>query len=120
MTRNALAKENNQNRMVTALIVKSEFEESKQFFHLADNESLDKIDRFAEVRLLFDAVNKHCVTYHKPEQLLSVYKSMLSYFQTIMLYSWKLIKFGYKLWVQAKPLGCCVQLRQSVKTLVIQ
>ena len=71
----------NQNRMVTALMIKREFEESKQFFHLADNESLGKTDRFVKVRPLFDAVNKQCVAYYKPDQHLSVDKSMVPYFR---------------------------------------
>ena len=54
-------REDNQNRMVTALMIKREFEESKQFLHLADNESLGKTDRFVKIRPLFDAVNKQCV-----------------------------------------------------------
>ena len=36
--------------MVTALMIKNEFEESKHFRHFADNKSLDKTDRFAKVR----------------------------------------------------------------------
>ena len=67
----------NQNRMVTALMIKNEFEESKQFLHLADNERLDKTERFAKVRPLFDAVNKQCIAYYKPEQHLSVDKSTI-------------------------------------------
>ena len=70
-------REDNQNRMVTALMTKNEFEESKHFFHLADNENLDKTDRFAKVRPLFDAVNKQCMAYYKPEQHLIVDKSMV-------------------------------------------
>ena len=73
-------KEDNQGRMVKALMIKREFEESKQFLHLADNESLRKTDRFDKVRPLFDAVNKQCVAYYKPEQHLSVDKSMVLYF----------------------------------------
>ena len=42
-------REDNQDRMVTALIIKNEFEESKHFLHLADNKSLDKTNRFAKV-----------------------------------------------------------------------
>ena len=42
--------EDNHNRMVTALMNKNEFEGSKQFLHLADNEILNKTDRFANVR----------------------------------------------------------------------
>ena len=73
-------REDNQNRMLTALMIKNEFEQSKQLFHLANNESLDKTDKFAKVRPLFDAVNKQCVAYYKPEQHLSVDKSMVPYF----------------------------------------
>ena len=89
--------------------LEDEFEESKQFLHLADNESLDKTDRFAKVRPLFDAVNKQCVAHHKPEQYLSVDESIVLYFgkhgAKQYIYG-KPIKFGYKLSVQEKPLGC--------------
>ena len=43
-------REDSQNPMITALIIKNEFEESKHFLHLADNKSLDKTDRFSKVR----------------------------------------------------------------------
>ena len=105
-------REDSQNRMVTALMTKNEFEECKQFLHLADNKSLDKTDRFAKVRPLFDAVNKQCVAYYKPDQHLSVDESMVPYFGKHGAKQYihgKPIKFGYKLWVLAKPLGYCVQ-----------
>ena len=41
--------EDNEDRMITALMIKNEFEESKHFLYLADNESLDKTDRFAKL-----------------------------------------------------------------------
>ena len=72
-------RKDNQNRMVTALMIKHEFEKSKLFLHLADNESLGKTNRFVKVRSLFDVV-KQCVTYYKPEQHLSVDKFMVPYF----------------------------------------
>ena len=49
-------------------MTKNELEESKQFLHLADNESLDKTDRFVKVIPLFDAVNKQCVAYYKSKR----------------------------------------------------
>ena len=61
-------------------MTKNEFEESKQFLHLADNESLDKTDRFPKIRPLFDTVKKLCVTYYKSEQHLSVDESIVPYF----------------------------------------
>ena len=104
------------NRKVTALMTKNEFEDCKQFLHLADNEHLDKTDRFAKVRPWFDAINQQYVAHYKPEQYLSVDKSMvgLPYFGNHGAKQYiheKLIKFGYKLWVLAKPLGYCVQYR---------
>ena len=105
-------REDNQNRMVTALMTKNKFEECKQFLHLADNKSLDKTDRFAKVRPLFDAVHKQCVAYYKPEKHLIFDESMVPYFGKHGAKQYihgKPIKFGYKLLVLAKLLGYCVQ-----------
>ena len=105
-------KKDSQNQMVTALMTKNEFEECKQFLHLAGNESLDKTDRFAKVRPLFDAAFKQCVAHYKPEKHLSVAESMVPYFGKHGVKKYihgKPIKFGYKLWVLAKALECCVQ-----------
>ena len=103
-------KEDCQSRIVTALLTKNEFEEYKQFLHLADNENSDKTDRFAKIRTLFDAINKQCVAHYKPEHL-SVDESMVSYFGKHGAKQYirkKPIKFGYKLRVLAKPLEYCV------------
>ena len=110
-------REDGQNRMATALMSKNEFEHYKQFFHLADNENLDKTDRFGKVRLLFDAINKQCVAHYRPEQHLSVDESMVPYFGKHGAKQYihgKPIKFGYKLLVLAKPLGYCVHFRSYV------
>ena len=42
-------REDCQSRIVTALLTKNEFEDYKQFLHLADNENSDKTDRFAKI-----------------------------------------------------------------------
>ena len=73
-------REDNQNRMVTALMIRRKLEESKQFLHLANNESLGKTERFVKIRPLFDALNKQCMAHYKPEQHLSIDKSMVPYF----------------------------------------
>ena len=98
--------------MAIALMTKNEFEDCKQFLHLADNKNLDKTDRFGKVRPLFDAINKQCVAHYRPEQHLSVDESMVPYFGKHGAKQYihgKPIKFGYKLSVLAKPLGYCVQ-----------
>ena len=54
-----------------------------------------------------------CGSY-KPEQHLSVDESMVSYFGkhgSKQYIHEKPIKFGYKLWVLAKPMENCVQFR---------
>ena len=76
-------REDKQDRMATALMIKNEFEEIKHFLHLADNKTLDKLTDLQKLDLFsqFDAVNKQCVAYYKPEQNLSVDKSMVPYFR---------------------------------------
>ena len=103
-----------QNRMATAMMTKIEFEDCKQFLHLADNENSDKTDRFGKVRPLFDAINKQCVAHYRPEQHRSVDKSMVPYFGKHGAKQYihgKPIKFGYKVSVLAKPLEYYVQFR---------
>ena len=85
--------------MVTALMTNNEFEDCKQFLHVADNENLDKTERFTKVRPLFDAINKQCVAHFKPKQHLSVGESMVQYFGKPGAKQYihgKPIKFGYK------------------------
>ena len=107
-------REDCQNQMATALMTKNEFEDCKQFLRLADDENLDKTDRFAKILPLLDAINKLCVVHYRPEQHLSVDEFMVPYFGKHGAKQYihgKPIKFGYKLWVLAKPLGYCVQFR---------
>ena len=88
------------NRMVTALITKDKSKECKQFLHFADNENLDKTDKFAKVQSLFDVLNKQCVAHFKPKQHLSIDESMVPYFDKHDAKQYihgKPIKFGYKL-----------------------
>ena len=101
------------NHAVTELMTKNKFEETKQYLHLANNSTLDKADKFAEVRPLFDA-NKQSQLNYKPTQHVSVDESMVSYFGMHGAKQYiheKLIKFGYKLWVMASPLSYCIQFR---------
>ena len=64
------------------------------------------------MRPLFNAINKECVLNYRPTQHVSVDESMVPYFgkhgskQDIHD---KSIKFGFKLWVMATPLGYCIQ-----------
>ena len=100
--------------MVIVLMTKNEFEDCKQFLHLVDNENLDKTDRFAKVRPLFDTINKQFVACYKPKQHLSGDESMVPYFgkhDAKQCINGKPFKFGHKLWVLENPLEYCVQFR---------
>ena len=48
-------------------MIKREFEESKQFLHLADNESLGKTDRFVKVRPLLDLFILFYLYFYPPD-----------------------------------------------------
>jgi len=105
-------REDSLNQLVTGLMTKNEFEEIKQFLHLADNQHLDETDKFAKVRPLLKALNEQCKKHYKPTQHLSVDESMVPYFGRHGAKQYihgKPIKFGYKLWVIASPLGYGIQ-----------
>ena len=102
------------NRLISNIMTKNEYEVTKQYLHLADNDRLDKADKFAKVRPLFDSINKQCKENYKPTQHVSVDESMVPYFGRHSAKQYihgKPIKFGYKLWVMSNPLGYCIQFR---------
>ena len=102
------------NRLVSSMMSRGEFEECKRYLHLCDNDHLDKNDKFSKVRPLFDSLNKQCLENYIPEQHVSVDESMVPYFGKHGAKQYihgKPIKFGYKMWVMAKPLGYCIQFR---------
>ena len=73
---------------------------------------MDKTDKFAKVRPLFDAINKQSQLNYKPTQHVSVDESMVPYFRKHGAKQYiqeKPIKFGYNLWVMASRLGYCIQ-----------
>ena len=99
------------NQFVAGLMRKNELKKTKQYLHLADNSTLDKTDMFANVRPLFDAINKPSQQNYKPTQHVSVDESMMPYFERHEAKQYiqeKLIKFGFKLRDMASPLDCCI------------
>ena len=102
------------NLLVSSMMSKNEFVECKKFLHLADNQTIDNTDRFAKVRPLFNAINEQCLSNYQPSQHVSIDESMVPYFGRHGAKQYihgKPIKFGYKLWVMATPLGYCIQFR---------
>ena len=112
------------NLVVSAMMTKTEFLECKRYLHLADNNALNSSDKFAKVRPLFNAINKQCVWNYQPTQHVSVDEFMVPYFGKLGAKQYihgKPIKFGFKLWVMATPLGYCIQVfPYAGKDLILQ
>ena len=102
--------EDTHNTLAASLLSKNEFEDCKKYPHPSDNNALDPSDKFAKVRSLFDAINKTCLINYLPSQHVSIDESIVPYFGRHGAKQYidsKAIKFGYKLWVMATPLGYC-------------
>ena len=98
--------------VVSAMMTKIEFLECKRYLHLTANNALNSSDKFAKVRPLLNAINKQCILNYQPTQHVTVDEYMGSYFGkhgTKHYTHSKPINFGFKLWVMATPLGCCIQ-----------
>ena len=83
-----------------------------QNLHLADNSNLDKEDKFAKVRPLIDKLNEQCLANYLPEQSVSIDESMVAYLGRHGCKQYmrkKPVKFGYKFWVAATPLGYAIR-----------
>ena len=94
------------------MMTKTEFLECKRYLHLADNNALNSSDIFAEARPLLNTIDEQCILNYPPTQHVSVDKSMVPYFGKHGANQYihgKPIKFRFKLWVMATPLGYCIQ-----------
>ena len=101
------------NAAVSSIMTRNRFDEIMQNLHLANDDDLDKNDKFAKVRPLINLLNKQCLEHFFPEQQISVNESMVSYYGKHGAKQYihgKPIKFGYKMWVAATRLGYVIQL----------
>ena len=84
-----------------------------RYLHLADNNYVDISDKFAKVRPLFNIFSENCLRNFIPERNISFDEFMVPYFvrhgckQYIQR---KPVKSGYKLCVEATPLGYAIQI----------
>ena len=106
------------------MITKTEYLECKRYLHLADNNALNNSDKLAKVGPFFNAIKENCILNYQPTQHVSVDESMVPYFGkhgTKKYILGKLIKFRFKLWVVATPVGYCIQFGSyTVKDSVLQ
>ena len=101
------------NEGVSSAMSRKRFCEIMRNLHLADNSRLDKKDKFAKVRPLIDYINCQCQKHFIPEQTISIDESMIPYYGkhgSKQYIRGKQIKFGFKVWVAATPLGYVIQM----------
>lgn len=102
------------NEVVSGLMSRNRFAEIMRFLHFADNNNLDKADKYAKIRPLFNHLNTEFLETFRKEEQLSVDESMVPYYgrhgckQFIRS---KPIRFGYKLWCLNTNLGYLVTLK---------
>ena len=104
--------EDTHNKTVSSLLSRNQFDEIMQNLHLADNSDFEKEDKFAKVRPLINDLNEQCLANYLSEQSVSIDQSMEPYFGRHGCKQYmgnKPVKFRYKFWVAATPLGYAIQ-----------
>ncbi|KAL8575850.1 hypothetical protein ACOMHN_014855 [Nucella lapillus] len=100
------------NTAVSGAMSRNRFDEHMRYLHLADNNTLDPNDKVSKVRAFLSMINERCLLYFPEQQNLSIDESMVPYFghhSTKQFIRGKPIRFGFKLWTLADPLGYIVQ-----------
>lgn len=102
------------NEAISATMPRNRFVEIMRYLHLSDNAKLDADDKFSKVRLLISLLNERFLQYFTflKTQHLSIDESMVPYFGkhgAKQFIRGKPIRFGYKMWVLATPLGYVLQ-----------
>ena len=101
------------NTIAASLFTRNRFLDVLQYLHLADNNNLNPSDKFSKVNPLFKMINESCLQNFIPEKNVSIDESMVPYYGRHGCKQYiqnKPVKFGYKLWVAATPLGYAIQM----------
>jgi len=100
------------NEAVSRAMTRKKFEDILRYFHIADNKALAENDKYAKVRPLLAALNERWLLFKPSDGHLYIDESMIPYFgkhgakQHI---HGKPIRFGYKMWSMATPMGYLIQ-----------
>ncbi|XP_037930822.1 piggyBac transposable element-derived protein 3-like [Teleopsis dalmanni] len=87
---------------------RAQFRTIKKYIHLANNETLNSMDRFAEVIPLINLMNKKFMQFGIFEEHISIDEQMVPYFgrhSCKMFVRSKPIRFGFKIWALASSDG---------------
>ncbi|XP_069699424.1 piggyBac transposable element-derived protein 3-like isoform X2 [Periplaneta americana] len=96
------------NELVLSSISRDRFEFIMTNIHVCENDKLNKEDRFAKVRPLYDALNDKFLQYAPHEENHVIDESMVPYYGRHGLKQFirgKPIRYGYKIWVGATSKG---------------
>jgi len=102
------------NSVATNFMTRDRFDEIMCYFHLADNNQLNKEDKFAKLRPSFDNLNRSFLARFCSETRLSIDESMVPYFGhhgCKQFIRGKPIRFGYKIWCLNTTLGYPIQFQ---------
>jgi len=99
------------NALVASSMSRNRFEQILSNIHVVNNETLNKDDKFAKVRPLFEHLNKKFVDTAPREENHSIDEAMVPYFGRHgckQFIRGKPIRYGFKLWVGATRFGYVV------------
>ena len=107
------SQEDMRNPMVANTMSRNRFDTIFQYFKTCNNLSLNKDDKMAKVRPLFNHLNEKCLQFFPMETSeLSVDESMVPYYgrhSSKQFIKSKPIRYGFKVWRLCTPLGYIVQ-----------
>lgn len=89
------------NKMVIEAMRRDRFVTICRFIHCADNNFIDRTDKFHKIRPFADKIRKKFMEYYVPENDLNYDESMVKYFgkhSCKQFIRGKPIRFGYKIW----------------------
>src|SRR6218665_1936141 len=104
--------EDTDNEAVSSAMSLNRFEELLRFLHVCDNTNLDKTDKLAKLRPLFDKLNKRFLENWPVQQDISIDESMVPYYgrhSSNQFIRGKPIRFGFKVWCLNTRLGYLIQ-----------
>lgn len=98
------------NDLIANSMRRDRFEEIFRFLHAADNNNITPDDKYSKVRPFLDILNGRFMSYGSPfgPKNISIDESMIPYYgrhPTKQFIRGKPIRWGYKAWVAADPLG---------------
>lgn len=96
------------NAAVANCMSRNRFDHIMKYLHLPDNTNIPVNDKIAKVRPLYDHLNQRFLKYFPMTREVSIDESMVPYFGKHSMKQCirgKPIRFGYKQWVMATPLG---------------